>query len=306
MSVKTFTKTEEDAKSASSILDSFTQESSDDFEQTMGREQSNKKNYDESSQYKVDATAQASWGWGSAGVSGGLTGGTTSAREEFSKNISNALQKHSAKASAKRDVKIETSYEVKTSTGEETSVERTIENINVSRTLNFVFRQMNQEFISLLHLVDVRIGYFKVLQVQGQPNPQFVYREATLPQLDALLEDVIVPEKRAEVRADIVRQLSNIFDYQDRHHRFVEEKSLNDRENKIVPLSQYLRVRKDYTSTYLDEATGSQFTVPGSSGCEQIGVAHRGVIAEALLGQATPRQLFAWSSGRSRRGTAAG
>src|SRR3712207_8730267 len=33
--------------------------------------------------------------------------------------------------------------------------------INVSRTLNFVFRQMNQEFITVLHLVDVRVAFFK-------------------------------------------------------------------------------------------------------------------------------------------------
>ncbi|HEX7174353.1 MAG TPA: hypothetical protein VF240_03605 [Pyrinomonadaceae bacterium] len=296
ISIKTFTKTEEDAKSASSILDSFTQESSDDFEESMGEEQSNKKNYDESFQYKVEATAQASWGWGSAGISGGLSGGTNSAREDFSKNISNATQKHVAKASAKRDVKIETSYEVKTSEGEETSVERVIENINVSRTLNFVFRQMNQEFITLLHLVDARVGYFNVVHVQGQPEPRYSYREATLPELDALLAEVVVPEKQAEVRADIVRQLSNIFDYKDRHHRFAEEEPLTDRDGKIVPLSQYLRVRKDYTSTYLDEATGTQLTVPGIiMAASKYVLRTEGVIVEALLGQGD--SLDAYSHG---------
>ncbi|HZB47209.1 MAG TPA: Ig-like domain-containing protein, partial [Pyrinomonadaceae bacterium] len=286
ISVKTFTKTESDAKSASSILDSFTEESSDDFEQSMGREQSNKQNYDESFNYKVDATAEASWGWGSAGVSGGVSGGTNSARENFAKNISNATQKHAARASAKRDVQVNTSYEVKEATGEETSVERTIENINVGRTLNFVFRQMNQEFITLLHLFDVRVGFFKVVQVEGETEPQFTYKEATLPELDALLRDVIVPEKRAEVRADIVHQLSNIFDYKDRHHRFVEEEPLRDRNGQPIPLSQYLRVRKDYTSVYVDEATGTQITVPGIILAANKHVLRtEGVIVEALLGQ---------------------
>ena len=69
------------------------------------------------------------------------------AREEFAKNISSALQKHVSKASAKREVQVNTSYEVRTQAGEETSVEREIANINVGATLNFVFRQMNQEFI---------------------------------------------------------------------------------------------------------------------------------------------------------------
>ena len=286
ISMKSFTKTETDAKSASSILDSFTEESSDDFEQSMGREQSNKQNYDESFNYKVDATAEASWGWGSAGVSGGVSGGTNSARENFAKNISNATQKHAARASAKRDVQVNTSYEVKEATGEETSVERTIENINVGRTLNFVFRQMNQEFITLLHLFDVRVGFFKVVQVEGQTEPQFTYKEATLPELDALLRDVIVPDKRAEVRADIVHQLSNIFDYKDRHHRFVEEEPRRDRNGQPIPLSQYLRVRKDYTSVYVDEATGTQITVPGIIlAANKYVLRTEGVIVEALLGQ---------------------
>lgn len=284
ISIKTYTKTEADFKSASSILDSFTQESSDDFERSMGKEQSNKKNYDESFNYKVDATASASWGWGSASVSGGVSGGTNSAREEFAKNISNATQKHAARASAKRDVQINTSYEVKESSGEETSVERLIENINVSRTLNFVFRQMNQEFITVLHLVDVRVGFFKVVEVQG--TPQYTYKEVTLPELDALLEEVIVPAKRAEVRADIVRQLSNIFDYKDRRHQFVQEEPMRDHNGQTIPLSQYLRVRKDYTSTYLDEATGTQIKVPGIIlDANKYVLRTEGVIVEALLGQ---------------------
>lgn len=286
ISIKTYTKTEADAKSASSILDSFTQESSDDFELSMGKEQSDKQNYNESFNYKVDASASASWGWGKASISGGVSGGTNSAREEFAKNISNAAQKHAARASAKRDVQINTSYEVKEESGEETSVERVIENINVSRTLNFVFRQMNQEFITLLHLVDVRVGFYQVVQVQGQSQPQNTYKEVTLPELDSLLEQAIVPEKRAEVRADIIRQLSNIFDYKDKRHQFVQEEPMRDPNGQIIPLSQYLRVRKDYTSTYKDEATGTEITVPGIIlDASKYVLRTEGVIVEALLGQ---------------------
>jgi hypothetical protein len=160
ISIKTYMKRESDAKSASSILDSFTQESADDFERNVQNEQTDKRNYAKTFEYHAEAEASCSWGFGSAKVSGGVKGGTNSAREEFAKNVSNSVQKHAAKASAKRDVQINTSYEVKEETGEETSIEREIQNINVSRTLNFVFRQMNQEFITILHLVDVRVGFF--------------------------------------------------------------------------------------------------------------------------------------------------
>jgi Bacterial Ig domain len=283
ISLKTYTKSETDAKDASSILDSFTNESAIDFETSMADEQSNKKNYDESFQYKVGTEAKASWGWGSASVSGSMSGGTNSARESIAKNISAAVQKHVSKASAKREIQVNANYEVKTQTGEETSLERDIANINVGATLNFVFRQMNQEFITLLHLVDIRIGYFKVDTVNGVE--EYTYREATLPEFDALLRDVIVPDKRTEVRNAVLHQLTNIFDYKDYHHVLVEEEPLRDRNGNIIPLTNYLRMRKDYTSTYVNEASGTQIKVPGVILAATSSVLRtEGVIVEALLG----------------------
>jgi hypothetical protein len=112
------------------------------------------------------------------------SGTTNSAREATAKNVSNAVEKHVSKASAKRDVQVNTSYESKAETGEQQSVTRELANINVGRTLNFVFRQMNQEFLTLLHLVDVRVAFFN-----GDP---VATREVTLPQLASLLDQVIV------------------------------------------------------------------------------------------------------------------
>ena len=214
-----------------------------------------------------------------------MSGGTNGTREEFAKNISNSVQKHAAKASAKRDIQINTSYEVKSTTEEKTSLEREIANINVGRTLNFVFRQMNQEFVTLLHLVDVRIGFYKIETVNGVD--QDTYREVTLPQLGDLLREVIVDlPKQTEVVNMIMHQLTNIFDYKDRQHRFVEEEPLKDAAGKVVPYSQYLRVKKDYTSTYDDEATGMQIAVPGIILAANKHVLRtEGIIVEALLGQ---------------------
>ena len=279
ISIKTFAKTEEERKSASSILDSFSQESSDDFETTVQSEQSNKETYAQNFEYHVETDFVAAWGWGAARVSAGVKGGINSTREEFAKNVSSATEKHVMKASAKRDVQINTSYEVKEETGVETSVEREIENINVGRTLNSVFRQMNQEFITLLHLVDVRVAFF-----DGFAESK---REVTLPELDSLLEEVIVDESKCEeVQKAIIDQLENIFDYKDQHHSFVEEKPLKDRNGKDVPNSAYLRVKKDYTSTYKDEATGTEIVVPGIILSAKKSVLRtEGVIVEALLGQ---------------------
>jgi len=296
ISIKTYLKKETDAKDASSILDSFTQESSDDFEKSIQAEQSDTQKYSENFKYHAEASAECSWGFGSAKVSGGVKGGSNSAREEFAKNVSNATAKHAAKASAKRDIQINTSFEVKKQTGEETDVEREIQNINVSRTLNFVFRQMNQEFITLLHLVDVRVAFFN-----GFAESR---REVALPELDSLLEEFIVngpstdpnykgKTKCQEVRGKVIEQLENIFDYKDRQHIFVEEKPFKDINGKEIPGTAYLRVKKDYTSTYKDDATGTEIPVPGIIlSAKKYTLRTDGVIVDAILGQGDALDVY--------------
>lgn len=284
ISVRSYTQSETTSKSASSVVDSFTDESAEDLEKSMANEQSNMKGYEESFKYKVSAEAKASWGFGSASINGEVSGGTNGAREEFAKNMSNAVQKHVARASSNRDMQVNTSYEQKISSSEETAIVREIENINVGRTLNFVFRQMNQEFITLLHLTDIRIGFFSIDTINGEEVPS--YREVTLPQLDALLNDTIVSDKRALVRKSILHQLVNVFDYKDWHHTFVEDTVMKDADGKDVPYSNYLRVKKEYTSTYKDEATGMEIQVAGIiTAANKHVLRTEGIIVEALLGQ---------------------
>jgi hypothetical protein len=280
ISIKTYSKTEQEAKQASSILDSVTNESTKDFETTLAREQSNKQGYQESFSYEINAKAEASWGFGSAEVSGGVKGGSSASREEFAKNVSNTTQKHASKASAKRDIQINTSYERKEQKGEETSIEREIENINLSRTLNFVFRQMNQEYITLLHLVDVRVAFW-----DGDPNPAVSMRkEVPLADLDTLLNSCIKEEKRNEVRQAIIDQLNTIIDYQGNFVTdFVEESVLNNGEGNEV--RRYWRVNpKSSGGRYTDE-TGNQIMAQGLIiSANKYVLRTDGVIVEALLG----------------------
>src|ERR1051325_783760 len=276
ISVKTYKQTESEEASASSILDSFTETSADEFESSVASEQSDSETYEKAKNYSVEADAHASWGWGSVNVSGSYSGSSQSAREEFAKNISSATEKHAATASAKRDVQIDTSYKVKETAGEETSIVREFQNINVSRTLNFVFRQMNQEFITILHLVDVRVAF-----VNGFAEKT---KEVALPELDSLLETYVVAARRGDVRQQILGGVSNIFDYRDDPHTFIEERELTDTHgNKF----QYYRVKKYYTSEYRNEATGTTITVPGIIlSADNYVLRTDGVIVEALLGQA--------------------
>jgi hypothetical protein len=270
ISVRSYTKTESTAKSASSILDSFSEESADDFETSVQNEQSDKASYQETFEYHAEADATASWGWGSANVSGGVKGATNAAREQFSKNVTNAAQKHSAKASAKREVQVNTSYEVKQEIGEEISTEREIQNVNMARALNFVFRQMNQEFFTFLVLTDVRVAFFN-----GFAESR---REVSVSQLDALLAEFVVDAKQAAVRSAIVAQLQSVLDYQDNAHAVVEEKVVTDQD-------RYLRIKRDLVSTFQDNISGETFALPGVIvGANKTVMRTEGVIVEAILG----------------------
>jgi hypothetical protein len=279
ISVKTYTRRTEDAKAASSILDSFTQESADDFEKSMSAEQSDKQSESENFEYHAEAEASASWGFGSAKVSGGVKGGTASQREEFSKNISNAAQKHTSKASAKRDVQINTSTEIKEETGEETAIERTIENVNLSRTLNFVFRQMNQQFVTILQLSDVRVAFFN--GIAGST------KEVPIPQLDELLEEYVQPGKIAEVREAILSQIRTVRDYTGQEHPFIETVNLGGGDS-------YIRVRKDLVFTYEEPITGQTIAFTGVPlAIDKFTMRTEGVIVESMLGQASSLDAYA-------------
>jgi hypothetical protein len=272
ISVKTFLKTEQERKESSSILDSVTQESADDFEQSLASEQSDKRAYAETFEYHAEAEAEASWGFGSAKASAGVKGGTSSAREEFAKNVASATQKHSARASAKRDVQVNTSYEVKSTEQEETSIERALENVNMSRTLNYVFRQMNQEFISILHLIDVRVGFFNGFAESKAEVP--------LSGIDGLLERFVVPEHRAEVRGHLVSALSSVMDHRDDVQSVVETATVPD------TTETYLRFRRNIVSVFEDPLTGVQIPVPGVILSVTRSVMRtEGVIVEAMLGE---------------------
>jgi hypothetical protein len=292
ISISTYKKSETSAQQASSIFDSYSQESADDFSNELATEQADTTKSSASFSWQTQASGSASWGWGSARASASAGGSSNKSRESFAKCVSNVTSKHAAKASAKRDVQINTSSEIKTQEGEETAIQRVIENINVSRTLNFVFRQMNQEYITLLHLVDVKVGFGTV----GIPQSR---RVVPLPELDSLIDEVIVndPKKREKVKDFIIRELQNIRDYQDKtvkehqaadkaYPNFVDKVVIKDAKGAESEADSYYRVRKDFTSTYMDPTTGTRITVPGIIiSADKIVMRTDDIAVDALLGE---------------------
>jgi hypothetical protein len=278
ISVKTFRQTESTRKSASSVLDSLTKESASDLESSLLTEQSNQKSFEKTKEYYAEASGSASWGFGSASGKAGVKASTNATRQEAVKNISNATQKHSSSASAKREVEINTSYEVSQKVGEELSTERQVENINLSRTLNFVFRQMNQEFVTFLHLTDVRIGFFN-----GDGKSR---REVPLSDLASLLEEVVKPSKQTAVRDIILEQLSAIRDHAGSSINVVDTVTIGQGDD-------YRQFDSGLVTNFLDRS-GRQYDVPGVLlKVDYLVMRTEGVVVEALLGNGPALDSYA-------------
>jgi hypothetical protein len=269
ISMRTFRQQESSRKAASSVLDSLTNESAQDLQTSVVREQSDQRSFGTTSEYYADAEASARWGWGDAKVSAGVKGSSNAAREESVKNVANATAQHTARASAKREVEVNTSSEASARSEDELSIEREIENINLSRTLNFVFRQMNQEFTTALHLTDVRVAFFN--------GDRASRREVPLSRLDDLLEEVVLPGDRDEVRAVVLEQLEAVRDRLGVPVAVVERV-------EVGPGDSFLRFDPALTSL-VDDGRGRTFTVPGLLlHQDRLVMRTEGVVVEALLG----------------------
>jgi len=301
ISVRTFNKVDTTSKSASSILDSFTDESATAFENTLAEEQHHEEATKETFNYHVDGQANANWGWGSAQIKAGVKGGTDSSRDQFAKTTSSALQKHTSSASAKRDVNITTEYTATSDIEGETKTERTIKNINVSRVLNFVFRQMNQEICTLLHLVDLRLAHYKEEQF-SDGSVVTSYREATIPEMDSLLRGVVAQgnytlpqqqhnspwpsgsmEKWIAAKFIILENMHYISDYLGNLQPFLEHVVKTDPDGNTI---DYWHVNPTLTMSYTSSTTKEIFgPVPGVIVNADVQVMRtEGVIADALLG----------------------
>src|SRR5215217_2345897 len=159
ISIKTWRSTQSKVAEASSIVDSYTTEAANRFTNTVQRETTDKANRQNKESWHVEAEVGVSWGFGSAKVSGGAEGEYQASRESFAKQVEDAVQEHTSQASSARNLTVSSSTEVSQESGQENLTERTIRNLNLRRVLNFVFRGLNQEHTTNIHLLEVTVGF---------------------------------------------------------------------------------------------------------------------------------------------------
>lgn len=186
----------EKATLGTSIIDSYDESSAERFADTVQSETTDTATQSQSENWFVEAEAGASFGVGSASVSAGGGGEYNSGTEEFSKSMDEAIQEHSAEASSHRENTVTSSTETTTTTEDEEVVERIVRNINVSRCLNFTFREANQEHRVITSLKSVRIAY-------SNGNAES-WREVPVSGLRSLVTEFVQPAAVDKVCSQII------------------------------------------------------------------------------------------------------
>jgi len=278
ISVRTYKERTKEESRSENILDSFSESSAREMESMIEEETGSASN---SATEKIDQEERSRSVSVSASVSGAFariagfgasagyeanntrtsTNTSSATRSSNARSLNKALEKHVAKSNASRSIDVNTSAKESVTEGEETSIVRELENTNKSRVLNFVFRQLLQQYVSITYLSNIKVvfsnGYVESLRV------------VNIEELDILLEDLIVQSRRNEVRQAILRNYLTVRNYKGESKEFVE--LVRNTTEACVELGikngeteRFWSVKRDITDSWrADENSELEITVPG-------------------------------------------
>jgi hypothetical protein len=270
--------------SSQSVLDSYSESAMDDLQTTIETSTSMNAEASETDVDTMAASTSAEGGvnmliWdagGEASASASSVNTTSQSLTQQVDTLNNAVSHHVQTADTQRQVEINTDVTSTAVSETEQTTTRTLENINKSRVLNFVFRQLLQEYFTITYLDEVTFVYSN-----GYDTSR---RTGTLGSLDNFLQSVLADKEQvAAVRSMIYVELCNLTDYTGTKVSFIEqvtEQHANCIERTGEKKVSYVRKRRDLKQTYKDK------TVNGII----LNVTHRvlrtpAVIVDALLGQ---------------------
>lgn len=219
--IKSFKQTQSTRKDISNILDSFNDENAKEFETMLEREISHSKERDRQMgigrQFGASATIPVE------GVMVGLSSMTNfnassqTIKKDAIRTLNRSVGKQVQKSTANRKVEVNTEVTLTETESEETTTTRILENINKSRVLNFVFRQLNQQLLTVTYLEDVSFVF-----VNGYEE---CTKKATLATLKDFLEEILVAP--TPVFEDIINHLHNTYNYAGLRVPYVDKVTLS-------------------------------------------------------------------------------
>jgi hypothetical protein len=224
ISIRSYKQTVQDKKQVENVLDAFSKDASTDLENMVQYENNlmsaESKVTNEASKIEGGGSISIDLGFGTIGAGGGAssTSNTTlnSSRTNSIRSLNNAISKQFQRSSANRQIQVNSETDTSATTEDETTIIRELENLNKSRVLNFVFRQLNQELLTLTYLDDVTFVYSN-----GYEESRKV---AKLDGLKQLLTDILQnPIDVTTIYGNILNELSSVYDYNGNRQSFIEE-----------------------------------------------------------------------------------
>ena len=224
ISVRSWRNEAELAKRTENVLDSYSESSANTLEGQVQRELASSSQAQDSDTWGFSNLHQeahadsSSWSAGggasfdcglfSVGGGGGYSAASSSSSSDQNQNfecastnretavssVDKAMDRHvnQSAASRKHDVNTETTQTESKQEGVEQSIVRTLENVNGSRVLNFVFRALNQEYVTLTYLKDVAFGFTQCIPGDGKC--------AGLDGLEGFLKSYLRPDRVGTIR----------------------------------------------------------------------------------------------------------
>ena len=295
ISIKHYLRNEIIKKQTQHILDSFSSEAADELQHTVDDERtqttgssdtsSSTKNFNGGISASLDLGIFKIGGNAGAGATNGSS--FTSSLQDQIKHLDSSITKHVAKADTLRQIDINIESVNNFTAEEEETIKRSLYNPNKSRVLNFVYRQLLQEFFTITYLDNVTFSYTNGYQEHN--------KNCNLADLETMLSEILVDSVAVQNEVNkIYTYLCNIIDYTGTKQSFIELVN-EDNGNCINPSMPHITnsyVRKRHT---VDPVTGDltelQNTYKGKTVNGIIlSVKHRitrtsSLITDAVLGQ---------------------
>jgi len=284
ISVETYQHNSVQSSRAQNVLDSMSESSLNSFERELQEQSASQSSSSSSNGVTSPGTVSTSgWNlliWNSRKTRSkpSTTKSSVSHVAKMKSSVSNSLAKTVSQSNHQRHVNINFSSESSTQEGTSTYTVRELQNINLSRTLNFAVRQLVQEHIALLWLRDIRIVFSN-----GQ-----ITEEARIEDIEGLVSSYVQANAVKDVIEFILNQITHIRDYKGNMTQFLECHEFEVpaiececREEKLGGISHcFWGKRDDIETTYED------YTVPGILLDVSTHVLRTpSVIVDALLGQ---------------------
>lgn len=298
ISIKTFRQKTSTATRSDNVMDSFSQSSAAEFENTVQEEKQSSTSFTKNKTREASLTLNLSKIPLLKGVTGALGGkaskSTTEVRTSNTNSLSKALQKHTDSTNSSRTITVNSTTSDTLTQSVEESTQREIVNPNLSRVLNFVFRQLLQEYVSITYLSDIKIAFSN-----GYPGS---FKMVSIEELDSLIEEMIVKEHWQEVRDKIFNEYNQIENYKGDAQTFIQKSLTRGWDSPAPQTGQpipqeitYLHKKKTIVGHYTyDGADGPrQFNVDGPILNVDLNTLRTdSLIVDALLGQGEALDCF--------------